>query len=750
MTLGGCTGLKSVSEGKHLFSGSSLKIDSSQLLSKPKATKRELEELITVKPNSKLLWMRPFLCFYGLIPEPKSETGFWHWMKYKFGQPPSYIEDINPSNLAITMENRLQNHGHFMARASYELTQRKRTARLTFKVVPGKPYILKTVNYPKGKPGITEDIYNTRAGSILKEGNTYELKDFENERLRIDGILKEKGYYYFNADYLLFTADTLTGSRQLNISLKLKPEIPLQATVRFTLKDIYVLDDYSLRDYHPDTTKIENYYYVSEKHLFNPKTILNSIFLEKDSLYSRNDYYNSIRHLMGLGVYKFATARFTVDDSFPQKMKVNLLLTPLHKLSLSAEMNATAKSTSFAGPGLKLNYKDRNFLKGAEQLAITLGGNFETQFKGTGKGQTSYQISLQASLTLPKFVPFSFGSETSKNAYPKTIFSSGIGFYTRVNLYELHSFNISLGYNWRTGERISHLLKPVDILYTRLANSTAEFEQYLQENPTVRRSFDNQFVLGGSYNFTYNDFDKRNAKHNFYLNETIDLSGNIASLLTSIGSAPVPTPENPHTLLGLAYSQYIRLRNEVRYFYHLNKTDLLGVRLIMGAGLPYTNSTTMPYNKQYFAGGPSSIRAFFSRSLGPGTYVIPDSLAIISIDQAGDINLETNVEYRFDIYKVFKGALFADAGNIWLVNNDPQRPGGQFNLNTFYRELAVGTGVGLRFDYSLIILRLDAAFPLRKPYLPEGERWVINKINFGSGYWRKDNIIWNIAIGYPF
>ena len=153
---------------------------------------------------------------------------------------------------------------------------------------------------------------------------------------------------------------------------------------------------------------------------------------------------------------------------------------------------------------------------------------------------------------------------------------------------------------------------------------------------------------------------------------------------------------------------------------------------------------------QYYVGGTYSIRAFMARSLGPGSYAPPDSVSNINVDQTGDIKLESSLEYRFGIYKFFKGALFVDAGNIWLVNDDPQRPGGKFDFNTFYKEIAMGSGIGFRFDFNYILIRFDLAFPLYKPYLPEGDRWAFDKIDFGSRSWRHENIMWNIAIGYPF
>jgi outer membrane protein insertion porin family len=200
----------------------------------------------------------------------------------------------------------------------------------------------------------------------------------------------------------------------------------------------------------------------------------------------------------------------------------------------------------------------------------------------------------------------------------------------------------------------------------------------------------------------------------------------------------------------MPYSQYVKLRTEVRYNLQMNKHNQLAFRFIAGAGIPYGNSLTLPYVKQFYVGGSNSIRSFIARSIGPGSYRSPDSIDNLYIDQAGDIKLESNLEYRFGIYKFLRGALFVDAGNIWLVNDDPQRQGAKFGFDTFASEIAVGTGWGLRFDFNVIVVRCDWAFPLRKPNLPVDERWVVDGIDVFESKWRRDNVITNISIGYPF
>jgi len=745
-----CSGLRKIGDGQFLYTGSQIKYEAVKKIANRAAIDAELLGLIDVKKNTKLMWMRPFLSLHNFLPEPKNDKGFFFWLKYRVGEPPALLQNFDLKTVNVAMENRLQNRGYFDVGVSSIVKKRRKTAAVIFTAIPGRPYILKSVNYPDGNEVVVREIHNLRSGSILHPGAQYLLSDFENERNRIDDLLKNKGYYYFSPDYLLFTADTAAGNRQIDVELNVKPNISTEAAIPYHINNVYVFDDFSLGDYHPDTTLISNYYYISSGHLFKPQTILNAIFVEKDSLYSRIDHFNTLGFLMGLGVYKFANARFTLADSTRGQMDVKILLTPVKKISISSEVSAAIKTNNFAGPGLNLILKNKNAFRGAELLMVNLGGRFEVQMGGQTKGQTNFEVTLDGSLTLPRIVPVRFSKKTTKRFVPKTIFTIGGGLFSRVNLYQLYSFNTSLGYDWKSSERITHLFRPIDISFTKLAKSSARFEDYLLLNPNVRKSFEEQFIIGSSYTFTLSNIYLRNRKHNFYLNESIDIAGNLASLLLSATTGKYPTPETPLKLLNVPYSQFIRLRNEFRYFYNPGKNSLIGFRVIAAAGLPYRNSSAMPYIKQFYVGGTNSIRAFPARSIGPGTYLPPDSLNIIYIDQTGDIKLESTLEYRFPIYKYFKGALFIDAGNIWLVNEDTQRPGGKFDPGKFYSEIAVGSGLGLRFDFSYVVLRLDMAFPLRKPYLPEGNRWVISSISPGNPSWRKENIILNLAIGYPF
>ena len=316
----------------------------------------------------------------------------------------------------------------------------------------------------------------------------------------------------------------------------------------------------------------------------------------------------------------------------------------------------------------------------------------------------------------------------------------------------------------------THEFYPVDINFVHLGHPSADFQALLEKNPFLGRSFDDQFIIGSRYSYTLNTqvnrqrtekfSEKEFERSQFYFNGTVDVAGNLMhGLQNSFGNKD----GDPTRIFGKVYSQFVRGEIDFRYYLNFDKNNRVATRLDIGTGYAYGNSRTLPYIKQFSIGGSNSLRAFPARTVGPGTYNVNDAVPTpensgeeptvnrpFFIDQRADIKLEGNAELRFNIIKFLKGAVFVDAGNIWLIREDPARPGGVFKTDQFLDQLAVGTGAGLRMDFNYFLLRFDLAFPIRKPYLPEKERWVLDKIDLASPTWRGDNFILNIAIGYPF
>jgi outer membrane protein assembly factor BamA len=299
--------------------------------------------------------------------------------------------------------------------------------------------------------------------------------------------------------------------------------------------------------------------------------------------------------------------------------------------------------------------------------------------------------------------------------------------------------NVSFGYDWRQSETISHQLFPIDINFVDIIPSP-EFEEELEKEPNdrIRNQYTDHLIVALNYSFVYNNQKLSRFQNFFYYRGNLEPAGNLLQLFYSLFGTKKDTTDY-YTILGIRYSQYFRTDHDLRYFYFLDKSNSLAMRFYFGIGIPYGNEVVLPLEKGFYGGGANGIRAWALRLLGPGSYNNPDDF----FDRSGDLHLEANLEYRFTIYKFFKGAAFADVGNVWLLKENESYPGGEFKFNSFAREIAIGTGLGARFDFDFFVFRLDFAAKTRDPSFPAGQRWVIKDLQFRD-------IIVNFAIGYPF
>jgi hypothetical protein len=431
--------------------------------------------------------------------------------------------------------------------------------------------------------------------------------------------------------------------------------------------------------------------------------------------------------------------------------------------SLRAELETVNQNNGFAGPGFNANYRHRNLMRGAEQLLINLNVSQQsfvgsrttrnnkdnTTNNNSGATLNSFEIGGRAELNVPRFMtPFNLRNLRTQFV-PRTRFTLGANYLNRVQYFQNLSYNATYGYVYRPQARITHELTPVNIQYVQLFSTTETFKALLLERPYLRRTFQNQFILGSIYNFTYNTQTQPTQRNHFFFNGNLDVSGNVLSLLQT---RVFKSEDDPRTIAKQPYAQYGRLDFDTRYYRGVTRRSQLATRMLIGIGMPYGNSRNLPYVKQFSIGGPNSIRSFRPRELGPGTYA--DTTTSGFFDQTGDIRFETNVEYRFDIVPYLKGAVFVDAGNIWLARKDPERPGevqrtgGEFIFSKALSQLAVGTGVGLRIDAEFIVLRFDLGIPVRDPA-------IINPDQPTNPYVLKipperKNMVFHIAVGYPF
>jgi len=745
--LSGCQTLKHLPEGELLFRGADIRLTGAVASETRSQLQEALEEVVYPQPNTRL-----FGQYVGLHIHQRSQkqkgARLAKRLNKRFGEAPVFYSAVDAKKLEELMQNRLENRGYFDFDIRTEAVKSEKTGRLQFDIQVQAPYRLAKYEWFGEQDTLSALLRPYLGSGSLRPGSLYNLADFRSERERLDRVLKDRGFYGFAPDYFIFRADTNLGNRSFNLFLSIKKDTPDEARVPYQLSEIRVHPNHAVtaegaQSAANDTVVYNRLRYIEAEETFLPKYLSRYILLQPGQPYNRSRELLTTNRLSSVGNFQYVTLRFTLPDSLPaggtatQPLGVDIYLSPKLRRQLSYETQFLSKSNNFVGPALKVGYQNRNLFKGGEILNIATNVGFETQFAGGRQtGLNSYELGLKGELIFPRVLsPVTLGDNVSYGI-AKTRVVASVNLLNRLQFYRLRSTNLGFGYSWNTNRFVSHDWQPLSLSFTGLSRTSAAFEDILAGNPFLRQSFDQRFIAGMVYQFTFSELNE-DKKHRWVALASLDASGNLFGALL---------PNNE--LLGEAFAQYVRFDADLRHHWQLRKERRLVFRAFAGAGLSYGNSQTLPYIKQYFSGGPNSVRAFNIRSLGPGAYRPLNFDAASFFDQAGDIKLEANVEYRFPMFPYVKGAWFADAGNIWLLRPNPALGGGNFTAN-WAQELGVGAGFGLRIDVDILVIRFDLATPLRKPWLPAGNRWL-EDVSPGQRAWRRENLNLVFAIGYPF
>jgi outer membrane protein insertion porin family len=743
--LSSCSGLKHVPHTEKLYTGAKIILINKEKVSGTGKVKSSLSDVIRPKPNSKFLGMRLGLWFYYAMGTPRRPKGARAWIKKHIGEEPVYLSSVDTILETKALNAKLYNTGFLDSYNSYKINEAHhgKAASITYTVNLKSPYTIKEIIFPNDSTPLNKAISKTQKKTLLKAGDRYSLDVLLSERKRIDQDLKQQGYYYFSSDYILYAMDTGLGSRHISLRATVKKTTPEKAQEVYSVGRIDVYPDYkiSTASIPTDTinTIVDSAVYHNQTNYIRPKAVMHAIFFRPGHIYDSRIHNLTLSHLNGLNVFKYINIDIVAIDSIIlHELAVKVLLMPLQKKAVRAEFDLATKSNNFTGPSLTLSLRNRNAFKGAELVVYKLSTSFETQFSGQYKGLFTYEIDPGIQLNIPRILTF-VPVRTKSNYVPHTQIEFDYSYLSRVGYFNLNSFKASFGYNWKTSPEITHDLKPVSVTYYNIYNTTQQFQDLINRYSYIKRRFENQFIAGLTYSFTYNEQVKTAKKNQFYFNANVDLSGNTLSLLDMAINKRVVNPSS--TLIGVNFAQYARFDIDIRDYYHVAKSTF-AFRIIAGWGRAYGSSSTLPYEKQFFSGGAYSVRGFPAYSLGPGSYIPPDSTHnIFYLQQGGEIKLETTVEYRFPIIQYLKGAIFADAGNTWLNKANPDIPNGEFKFNRFYKQIALSTGAGLRVDLNFFVVRLDVGIPLYRPGFTQP--WVVNHTNFNS-------LEFNFAFGYPF
>jgi outer membrane protein insertion porin family len=775
--------MKYVPKDQVLYTGYNIKVKPAERMRTKKRAEELMDQNVSPKPNKSILGMYPGLWFYYKAGDVKKEKGFRYFVKNKLGQVPIYMSDVDAEKTATLLKGHLINNGFFQAEVKPEtkIDTNKRKGKVTYTATVYRPYRLKNIDYPTNST-LFKNIDSIKQDSYLRPRQRYVLDRLQAEQERIEEELENYGYYFFDDRHLLFEADSTVGDKKIDLLLTLENGVPEKAKRIYSVDEITIYPNYTItRDSVirlADTTKIDGYNYIDRTKSYRPEIITRVINLQQGKIYRREDREYTLSHLMSLGSFKFVDIKFKESPKDSALLDAHIYLTPYLKKSLRAEIEAASKSNNFVGPGVTLQFTNRNFLRGSERFNVTVTSGYEVQIsRKIPEPLNAFELGIESSLSVPRFItPFRIHYPNRKYL-PTTDFKLGMRLQQRIGYFRLNSFNLGYGYTWRENTLKTHELYPVDINYMKLGKTSDDFNDLLRSNPVLAKSLENQFIMGARYSFTLNTqvnekreeqfSEKRYEKSQFFLNAKAETAGNLIHLARG-GEFDNDLNNDSLKIFGSAYAQFVRGETDFRYYWQLSEKTKLANRILVGAGYAYGNSFTMPYIRQFATGGSNSIRAFPARSIGPGTYYVRDDPSnensIGFIDQRGDLKLEGSTELRHDFSKVIKGAIFVDAGNIWLWRENesltppktdegtelPDFAYGKFSGHSFLNELAVGTGFGVRFDFNFFVLRFDLAFPLRKPWLADGHRWVLDDLNLKDSDWRKENLIFNIAIGYPF
>lgn len=747
LLLASCSANKFLPEGEKYFEGHETEYEG-KAVDLPKQARYYLQDDLKPEATRRFFISRPGTWIYQVMGEVEKEKGLRHFIKYKLGTKPIYLSELNIENNTAIIKSKLENNGFFRGEVVNRIDSTKHKATAVYIITPNEPYYFDTLQICVDTLNLCEKIQKAHElDPKIRPGRLFRKTKLQEEREAIANKFKNDGYYYFVPGLTYFEADSSDNEHRVKLKLQLQDSLPKAAISQYRISSVTV--NLAAGSSNTETIGDSLKLIIDPDKLFiKPEKLQPFLRLNPGELYSRKNEQTTLKQLNRLEVFEFVNIQYDVDTTGQEyTLRAKLLANPRPKQSAKAELNLSTTSTNYTGPGLKLEYYNRNIFRGAEKLRVTATGRYEQQLTGDQKGLASYDVDILAALLFPRVGIPLFNADNSEGNVPSTKYRLQYRYYSQPEYYTQSSFGASFGYEWLSGHATTHNdLRVMGVDYVKLLQTSDRLEELFEEGILSRESFNDQVIVGPSYSVTYAPPGERGQLLRFYVGGSIESAGNILYgiyNLTNSGKNDL----DQYTVFSTPFAQYVRLQADFRTYYKINRNNDLVLRQKIGVGLPYWNSSELPFSKQFFVGGASSLRGFQPRSVGPGTYFNADQNGNGYFDQTGDLMLELNLENRFDMGGFLKGAVFIDAGNVWLKNESEARPGGNFEFKSFFSQMAVSAGLGLRIDVEFVLIRFDLGFPLRKPYVEDP--WVIDEIDFGKS-WRKDNLVLNIAIGYPF
>lgn len=754
ITMGSCRINRFIPEGKSLVQSNKIVIEGE----KTQISKSGLSSFITLKPYKTTFQTKlPNWIYYKAERRPNNKA--WKWINEKFGREPIYYELSGANKSAEQMMRYLDNVGYFHSKVTHTVKTRKKRTKITYHVYPTQPYTVDSIKYIIEDSLIHSYIMRDSAKFSLKAGDIYNAYALNADRELMTERMKNSGYYFFNRDNIYYEVDSNFMNHSMKITMRMKDNA--LAYKKYYIRDIKVYPDFSvfrMNDKPSDSASLlveagtirkrlntwDFYYY--DKPQVKPQTFSQSINIIEGLPYNLRSVTNTYKALGNFRLFRNVNIEFDTVSSPNDSLnlldcRITMQQNDVHSITLQAE-----GTNSDGDLGLKgsLAYTNKNIFHGAETFQLSLKSGLEaqrllgTELTENGKNVfNTREFGITASLLFPKFLsPISFLS-FARDYQPTT--SVSLGFNAQVRYYySRYISTASFRYDWKSNYRTSHIFTPINLNSVKIDNINETFQAYLDAETSQRKKdqYTSHLILGTRYAYTYNSQNFNQLGSFFYIRADLESSGNLLSLFNN--TKLITENEGHHELFGIRYAQYLRGSFDIRQHLDIGHDSWLVFREFVGLGLPYGNSRDLPFERSFYGGGANGLRGWIYRTVGPGGYVPTSN----DIERTGDLQLEFNAEYRFPIYNIFNGALFVDAGNVWAYHPNESMPNSEFRFNSFYNQLAMDAGLGVRIDVSFLILRFDFAYAMRNPYKDEdGSYW-----RFGNG----DNLRMQVGIGYPF
>lgn len=676
-----------------------------------------------------------------------SQKGLGHWLYKRIGSEPVLISTANPETRAKVAGNVLRNYGFFRGRVDYDVVYKdstKKKAKVNYYVHTDLPFRIDSVEYLGFSEVADSLIHATQQRSYLKKGTPFSATALTNEQNRIATLLRNRGYYFYQASAATFKADTVQKPYKVQLRMQRSATLPPIVMRQWHIGRTNLTILNAKGDTVDNAFQMPNgtYRFHGRKWPVKPEAVMRNVLHRPGSLYRYREQQISEQLLNELGIFAQSSLSYTPRDTTLAADTLDVLLTAVldKRYSADIEVNVTEKNTDRIGPGLTLGLTKKNAFKAAELLTFKVFGSYEWKTR-LEKDQSSsifnsYEVGTQLSLDIPRMLlPF---TKQRKLRFPATTsFSLSADWLNRSGYYNLFSFSAALTYSWQKTRTSRHTLTPISLTYNRLLRSTHSFDSIMQARPSLQVSMQDRLVPAIEYTYAYTQ--GRRHRNPLTWQFTIKEAGALTSGVWAIAGHDFS--EKNKEILNNPFAQFIKVSTELHNNFKIDTDLRLVTRLMGGVVYAYGNSTIVPYSDQFYSGGANSIRAFAIRSIGPGRFVSRGS-RYSYMDQTGEIKLEGNVELRFPVFGSLSGALFVDTGNIWLLRSDENRPGGTLKANHFLSDLALGTGAGLRYDLDFLVVRLDLGFALHDPAATHSGYFSTGRFS--------DRFALHLAIGYPF